>query len=165
MEWRNSSNQGAGSECRSHTRTPIDGGYARSRRLASNRPMATNPDSIARPELMGRRSDGRAHDRGMTRPYRPCPPDFRERYLELGWDAIVDHYRTNCRVISRWIEEAGGEALRADRFALAGARTGGKLRPRSRAARHVLGLTLSGKTGSAGKIPKGGNATQSEGIS
>lgn len=90
------------------------------------------------------RSDGRPHDTGLVRPYRPCPADFRDRFLELGYSKeIEEHYRTNWRVIARWIEEAGGEALRAERFKVAGARTGGKLR--SRASRYVLGRTLTVK--------------------
>jgi hypothetical protein len=66
---------------------------------------------------------------GFVRPYRPCPRDFRETFLVLGWDrAIEEHYRTNWRCIRRWIEECGGIELRMARFALAGAKTGGKLR-------------------------------------
>jgi len=63
----------------------------------------------------GRRSDGRLHDTGLIRPYRPCPSDFRDRFVELGWQAIGDHYRTNWRVIRRWIAEAGGGELREAR--------------------------------------------------
>lgn len=89
-----------------------------------------------------RRSDGRAHDTGLVRPYRPCPDDFRERFLEMGWDGIDEHYRTNWRVIYRWIEECGGEELRAERRAL----SGGTARPMRR-RRFVLGLRLTGKRG------------------
>lgn len=76
-------------------------------------------------------------------PYRPCPRDFRERYLEMGWDGIAEHYRTNWRCIMRWIDECGGEALRAERRAI----TGYSARPqrRSRASRYVMGQTLSGQ--------------------
>jgi hypothetical protein len=91
-----------------------------------------------------RRGDGRAHDTGLIRPYRPCPPDFRERFLEMGWDGIDEHYRTNWRVIYRWIEQCGGEALRAERRALSGGTARPKLR---RAKRYVLGRTLTGKLG------------------
>lgn len=50
---------------------------------------------------------------GLVRPKacRPCPPDFREVYLENGWDGIEEHFRTNSRVIARWIDESGGEEL------------------------------------------------------
>lgn len=87
-----------------------------------------------------KRADGRSHDTGLVRPYRPCPNDFRETFLMLGQSKeIEEHYRTNWRVIRRWIEEAGGDSLRAERFQLAGAKTGGRLRAR----RYVLGLRLT----------------------
>jgi hypothetical protein len=35
-----------------------------------------------------RRSDGRMHDSGLIRPNRPCPKDFREKFIELGWGGI-----------------------------------------------------------------------------
>jgi len=52
-----------------------------------------------------------------TKPYaiRHCPDDFRERYLEMGWDGIAEHYRTNWRRICRWIDESGGQELRLAR--------------------------------------------------
>ena len=88
----------------------------------------------------GRRSDGRKHDTGTVQPYRPCPPDFRERYLEMGQSKeIEEHYRTNWRCIRRWIEESGGEELRAARREV----SGGTARPRLRAKRYVLGRTLT----------------------
>jgi hypothetical protein len=91
---------------------------------------------------LGRRSDGRAHDTGMTRPYRPCPPDFREVFIELGQSReIEEHYHTNWRVIVRWIGDAGGEDLRAARREV----TGASARPNLRSKRYVLGLTLSGQ--------------------
>jgi len=90
------------------------------------------------------RTDGRNHDTGMLRPYRPCPADFRERFLEMGQSKeIEEHYRTNWRCIIRWIDESGGDALRAERFAIAGKRTGGRLSPERR-RRYVLGRTLNG---------------------
>jgi hypothetical protein len=58
---------------------------------------------------------------GGTRPYRHCPADFRERFLEMGWSKeLQEHYRTNWRVIRRWIEQAGGEELRAARRRVSG---------------------------------------------
>lgn len=66
---------------------------------------------------------------GITRPYRPLPRDFRERFLEMGWDGIEDHFNTNWRVIRRWIEEAGGDELRAERRVACGSTA----RPRLRA--------------------------------
>lgn len=96
----------------------------------------TPPD--AEPEK--RRADGRPHDTGLDRPYRPCPPDFRDRYIELGQGKeIEDHYRTNWRVIRRWIEEAGGDALRLDRYKV----SGGFARPGKRTKRYVLGRTMT----------------------
>lgn len=80
---------------------------------------------------ISRRSDGRAHDTGLIRPYRPAPHDFRETYLAIGWDGIEDHYRTNSRCIRRWIEECGGDELRAARAAV----TGSTLKPSRRSSR------------------------------
>lgn len=88
-----------------------------------------------------RRADGRLHDTGLIRPYRPCPPDFRDRFLEMGWDGIDEHYRTNWRVIYRWIEESGGEELREARRLI----SGGTARPARRAKRYVLGRTLTAR--------------------
>jgi len=93
---------------------------------------------------ISRRSDGRAHDTGLERPYRPCPQDFRARFLEMGWDGIDEHYNTNWRCIRRWIEETGGDELRAARREV----SGGTARPalRSSAARnYVLGKRLSSR--------------------
>lgn len=84
----------------------------------------------------------RKWDTGLQKPYRELPGDFREVFLRLGQDrAIEDHYRTNWRVIRRWIEEAGGDALRAERAAI----TGSALKPAKRsglARRYVMGRTL-----------------------
>ena len=52
---------------------------------------------------------------GTVRPYRPKPADFRAAYVEMGWSEIVDHFRTNWRVVVRWIEEEGREELAAAR--------------------------------------------------
>jgi hypothetical protein len=79
--------------------------------------MARSLRSLDVPTPCGHRSDGRPHDTGLQRPMRPCPHDFRERFIELGWGSIEDHYRTNWRVIRRWIEETGGADLRATRAA------------------------------------------------
>lgn len=49
------------------------------------------------------------------RPRRPCPPDFREMFIELGWDEIEWHYCTNWRCIRRWVEECGRAELKAAR--------------------------------------------------
>jgi hypothetical protein len=104
------------------------------------RPADDGPLTYRTPELCSHRSDGRAHDTGLIRPYRPCPADFRERFLEMGWDGIEDHYGTNWRVIRRWIAEAGGEELRAARREV----SGGTPRP-NRRSRYVLGRTLTAK--------------------
>lgn len=80
---------------------------------------------------------------GRTRPYRPCPADFRDRFLEMGWDGIEDHYGTNWRIIRRWIEECGGDELRAARRAVSGGTERPSLRAESRAKRFVMGRTLS----------------------
>lgn len=81
---------------------------------------------------------------GGTRPYRPLPSDFREVFLQLGQSKeIEEHYHTNWRVIRRWIEEAGGEELRAERREVSGGTARPSLRAESRAKRFVLGRTLS----------------------
>lgn len=54
---------------------------------------------------------------GRERPLRPCPPDFAERYVEMGWDGIQEHYRAGWPVIARWVDECGGDALRDARAA------------------------------------------------
>lgn len=91
-----------------------------------------------------RPSRPRRSDTGLMRPTRPCPHDFRERFLELGQTKeIEEHYRTNWRCITRWIEECGGDDLRAARSQA----TGCPLRPHRRsdkARRYVLGLRLNG---------------------
>lgn len=46
---------------------------------------------------------------------RPCPPDFVEVYLQIGWDGIEDHFRAHKLVIKRWVAENGGDALKARR--------------------------------------------------
>jgi hypothetical protein len=69
---------------------------------------------------------------GLIKPYRPCPADFRERYLEMGWDGIEDHYRTGWLLIRRWIDESGGEELRAARRAITGSAPKPKLRSQFR---------------------------------
>jgi len=59
----------------------------------------------------------RRNDTGLVRPYRPKPDDFRDRYIEMGWDGLDEHYRCNWRCIRRWIMEEGREQLRAARAA------------------------------------------------
>lgn len=72
---------------------------------------------------MGKRYGGSGHRNpnrqaydGFVRPEhtRPLPPDFREQYLEDGWDCQWT-YGCNWRVMCRWIDEAGGEELIAAR--------------------------------------------------
>lgn len=72
---------------------------------------------IVRPMTEGAK---RRWDTGLEKPYRPCPSDFRDRFLEMGWDGIEDHYNANWRCIRRWIDECGGETLRAERRAVSG---------------------------------------------
>lgn len=84
----------------------------------------------------------RQWDTGLVRPMRPLPRDFREVFMRMGQSKeIEEHYRTNWRVIVRWIEEAGGDELRAERAQVSGS----KLKPSRRssvARRYVLGLRL-----------------------
>jgi len=100
------------------------------------------------------RSDGRPYDTGMVRPYRPCPSDFRDRFLEMGWDGIEDHYHTNTRVIRRWIEQSGGDELRAERRKVSGGTPRPALRAENRRKRYVLGKTLTPKRQARPKRPK-----------
>ena len=60
----------------------------------------------------GNRNPNRKAYDGHVRPHltRPLPDDFRERYLEMGWEAQW-YYSCNWRVMCRWIDEAGGEEL------------------------------------------------------
>lgn len=76
----------------------------------------------------------------MVRPYRPAPLDFRDVFLSLGWGKeIIEHYRTNYRCIRRWVEECGGDELRAERARV----SGGFVRPGQRSKRYVMGRTLA----------------------
>lgn len=75
----------------------------------------------------------RKWDTGRVRPYRPPPTDFREVYIEMGWHAAQDHFRTNYRCIARWIEECGGEELREARAKACG----GFTRPHQRSRRYA----------------------------
>lgn len=86
----------------------------------------------------------RQPDTGLIRPTRPCPADFRETYLAMGWDGIEDHYRTNWRVIRRWIAEAGGDELKTARAAMVRAEGRRTLHhDGQRARRFVLGQALT----------------------
>jgi hypothetical protein len=84
----------------------------------------------------------RRNDTGLVRPYRAKPADFRERYIEMGWDGIDEHYRTNWRVIRRWINEEGREELAAARAAHVRAKQRAE---QSRRRRYVDGRTLTPK--------------------
>lgn len=97
---------------------------------------------------LSRRSDGRAHDTGLIKPYRPRPACFRETYISMGWDGLDEHYRTNWRVIRRWIEEEGREGLVLARAEYV-EREREKRRERRR--RYALGRTLTAVT-----VRKGG---------
>ncbi|MBD2840771.1 hypothetical protein [Erythrobacter rubeus] len=66
-----------------------------------------------------------------TQPKRRRPRNFRGIYIEMGWGAR-EHYRTTTRQVAKWIEECGGDELRAEREAFAGGRA--KPRPHLRAA-------------------------------
>lgn len=52
----------------------------------------------------------------QSRPFiRPCPPDFVDVYLQIGWDGIEDHFRAHKHTIKRWVQECGGDELKARR--------------------------------------------------
>jgi hypothetical protein len=88
-----------------------------------------------------RRSDGRYHDTGLLRPYRPKPDNFREVYIRIGWDGIEEEFNTNWRVIRRWIDEEGRDGLIAARAAFVAQLQAE--RRRQRAKRYVTGRTLT----------------------
>lgn len=99
---------------------------------------------------------------------RACPEDFRDVFLAMGWDA-KEHYRTSSRVFRRWIDESGGDALRAERAALIGIpdsarpqlrsenRKPTRLRPLAvnseHDEQHAAGFSLDPQHGSAGSAP------------
>jgi hypothetical protein len=76
---------------------------------------------------------------------KPCPPDFRETFLRDGWDARQG-YGVRTDVFRRWLAEAGGEDLRAERRLITGSAPKLALRSENRARRYVLGRTLTGKS-------------------
>lgn len=84
------------------------------KRPVSYRAAAIVRDGIVALKL---RSDGRPHDTGLIKPYRPVPADFFEVYVRMGWDGLDEHYATNWRVIRRWIGIVGRDALRTARAA------------------------------------------------
>lgn len=87
-----------------------------------------------------RRSDGRKHDTGLEKPYRPKPRDFRDTYIRMGWDGLDEHYNTNWRCIRRWIEEEGREYLKAARAEFVRAQR------KDRRKRYVMGRTMTAVT-------------------
>lgn len=65
--------------------------------------------------------DGVHYRSGTCRRIRPVPRDFAEMFVRLGWGrGITEHYGCNDRSITRWIEECGGDKLRAKRSAVTG---------------------------------------------
>lgn len=46
---------------------------------------------------------------------RPMPRHFARAFEILGWRAAPDYYRTNWRIIGRWVNEAGKADLQAKR--------------------------------------------------
>jgi hypothetical protein len=78
------------------------------------------------------------------------PPDFRDRYVELGGGdskVLQEHYRTGRAAILRWIDEIGREELALARsdYLMKTRWPNGSPGPGSRARRYVLGMTLSGR--------------------
>lgn len=80
---------------------------------------------------------------GHKRPLRKCPADFADQFIALGWVGVTAHYRTNWRIIRRWIEESGGDTLREKRRAVSGGTERPTLRAGHRARNYVLGRRLS----------------------
>lgn len=53
---------------------------------------------------------------GTTKAYRPRPSDFRDAYVRMGFsDDLKEHFRTNIRVLRRWVDEEGYRELHAAR--------------------------------------------------
>jgi hypothetical protein len=52
---------------------------------------------------------------GTRVPYRPCPVDFRETFIRVGWDGIEAEIGAHKRNIRVWIEQCGGDELRQAR--------------------------------------------------
>lgn len=98
------------------------------------------------------------HDfKPLARGYRPMPRDFPETFARVGWDGIEAECRAHKDAIVRWIEAYDVEALaKGDpplnqvrrawleaRYAAEGKRIGGRRPGESRAARYVMGRTLT----------------------
>jgi hypothetical protein len=85
--------------------------------------MATAPQSYAErwrqieASLLPEQRSKMKSREGRIRPYRPCPADFREKYIELGWHYVDAHYHANWRTIARWIDETGRQELKVARAA------------------------------------------------
>lgn len=64
----------------------------------------------------GNRNPDRTKYTAMQRPIcvKPPPKDFRETFLEIGYDA-ERYYQCRWPVFARWIEECGGQELLAAR--------------------------------------------------
>lgn len=82
---------------------------------------------------------------GPVRPYRPKPRDFRQKFIELGWDTVGEHYRASWKAIKRWVREEGTEELANERRKYLeqqypGRKVPGR-RPRTAAGRYVMGMT------------------------
>lgn len=78
---------------------------------------------------------------GSTQPYRPMPPDFRDRWPQVGWEGAREEWGAHSRSIARWIDEAGRTDMIAARKAYVAAER--EVRARSRRKRYVLGQTLT----------------------
>lgn len=59
---------------------------------------------------------------------RPLPKDFIRAFAILGWRESSWYYRASSRVISRWVNEAGREAVLAERALMRRSRARFKLK-------------------------------------
>ena len=58
---------------------------------------------------------------GTRRPYRNVPADFAEKYKQWGYTRdLSEYFGCNDYTIRRWIDESGGDQLRAARSAVSG---------------------------------------------
>lgn len=54
-----------------------------------------------------------------ARPHRrkPVPPAFAEIFIRFGWRGVEDVYRSRTGCNARWVDQCGGMALKAERWA------------------------------------------------
>lgn len=83
---------------------------------------------------------------GETAAYRPRPCDFREAYIRMGLgDELKEYFRTNIRVLRRWVDEEGHDELYEARREHLRQTKWPNGAPGNRKRRYVMGQTLVSK--------------------